>query len=47
MFTTPVAPGTFVYAGWSAFNNDPGDCASGNDQFASWYSIIYDITQVA
>jgi hypothetical protein len=46
-FTSPIAPGTFVYAGWSAFNDDPHDCASGNDQFATWYSIVYDITQVA
>jgi|WetSurMetagenome_2_1015567.scaffolds.fasta_scaffold00184_14 hypothetical protein len=42
--TTP--PGTFLYAGWSAYNDNPGDCSSGNDQFATWYSIVYDITRI-
>lgn len=46
-FTTPIAPGTFLYAGWSAFQDDPLDCSGNQYQYAAWYSITYDITQVA
>jgi len=43
-FTNPIAPGTFVYAGWSAYADHQSSCSN---QYAAWYSITYDITQVA
>jgi len=42
--TEPITPGTLVYAGWSAYSDYEMDCAN---QYAAWYSITYDITQVA
>ena len=47
MSSVNTPPGTYLFAGWSGYNDFPDDCASGNDQFATWYSITYDITQVA
>jgi hypothetical protein len=38
-----MAPGTFLYAGWSAYWPDDNPAS----EYAAWYSIIYDITQVA
>jgi len=43
-FTNPVAPGTFLYAGWSGYANHESACSN---QYGAWYSITYDITQVA
>jgi len=41
-YTSPMIPGTFVYAGFSGYWP-----STDNGQFVSWYSITYDITQVA
>lgn len=43
--TPTMLPGTFVYAGWSAYW--PHSADPGSSEFVSWYSITYDITQVA
>lgn len=43
-FTQPIAPGTFLYAGWSAYADHQSSCSN---QYAAWYSITYDITHVA
>jgi hypothetical protein len=43
--TPTMLPGTYVYTGWSAYW--PHSADSGSSQYASWYSITYDITQIA
>jgi hypothetical protein len=47
--TTTLAPGTPVYAGWSAYwpFSEVGGDGRGSAEYATWYSITYDITQVA
>jgi len=42
--TEPIAPGTRVYAGWSAYMDHS---VPNPPQYVTWYSIVYEITQVA